>query len=279
VRIYETRDELFVVDDRGRLMRLSGASSAVGRELLAELRVPRRPADLLSRTRGDERKLAREVLSFLTESGCVVGPAAAGAGRPHPANASRVVLALTGGVVAAHAPALAEMLMGRGLRVRVAATPSALRFVSALALEALTHEPVVRSRWPSDVRSIVPHLELAQWAHVVVVYPATATTLSRIARGDCSSIVSALAVSARCPVILVPAMNEAMFDAPAVQRNLATLREDGFLLMHPSLGYEVALAPSERTLRWGAAPTVQSVAVVTEAVLRVGDSSGKAPDE
>src|ERR1019366_9469412 len=180
---------------------------------------------------------------------------------------SRVVLALTGGVAAAHAPALTEMLLGRGVRVRIAATPSALRFVSALALEALTHEPVVRSRWPSDVRAMVPHLELARWADVVLVYPATATTLSRIARGDCSSLVSAVAISTRAPVVLVPAMNEAMFDAPSVRRNLAQLREDGFLVMHPSLGYEVAVAPLERTLRYGAAPTVQSVALVTEAVL------------
>jgi phosphopantothenoylcysteine synthetase/decarboxylase len=160
------------------------------------------------------------------------------------------------------------MLLGCGFRVRIAATPSALRFVSALALEALTHEPVVRSRWPSDVRTVVPHLELARWADVVVVYPATATTLSRIARGDCSSLVSALAISARVPVIVTPAMNEAMLDAPSVRRNLAQLRQDGFIVMHPSLGYEVAVAPQERTRAYGAAPTVQSVARVTEAVLR-----------
>jgi phosphopantothenoylcysteine synthetase/decarboxylase len=79
--------------------------------------------------------------------------------------------------------------------------------------------------------------------------------------------VSAVAVSARVPVILAPAMNEAMLDAPSVRRNLEQLRADGFFVMHPSLGYEVAVAPAERTLRWGAAPTVQSVALVVEAVL------------
>ncbi|MGH7297745.1 MAG: flavoprotein, partial [Polyangiaceae bacterium] len=159
-------------------------------------------------------------------------------------------------------------LLGRGLRVRVAATPSALRFVSALALEALTHEAVVRSRWPVQVGAPVPHLELARWADVVVVYPATATTLSRIARGDCSSVVSALAISARAPVLLAPAMNEAMLDAPSVRRNLAQLRDDGFIVMHPSLGYEVAAAPTDRRLRYGAAPTVQNVVRVVEATLR-----------
>ena len=268
VRIYEREDELSVLDDRGRVARLTGASCVIARELLDACRVPREPKELLARFVGKRRQLASQVLSLLQEGGVLVEPARAAVESSPPKEAFRVVLALTGGVVAAHAPALTEMMLGRGFHVRVAATPSALRFVSALALEALTHEPVVRSRWPSDVRTMVPHLELARWADVVLVYPATATTLSRIARGDCSSLVSALAISARAPVILVPAMNEVMFDAPSVRRNLATLREDGFILMHPSLGYEVAVAPSERALRHGAAPTVQSVVLVTEAVLR-----------
>jgi phosphopantothenoylcysteine decarboxylase/phosphopantothenate--cysteine ligase len=80
--------------------------------------------------------------------------------------------------------------------------------------------------------------------------------------------VSALAVSARVPVLLAPAMNEAMLDAPAVRRNLATLREDGFLVLHPSFGYEVAAAPGDRAPSYGAAPTVQTVALLTEVVLR-----------
>jgi phosphopantothenoylcysteine decarboxylase/phosphopantothenate--cysteine ligase len=204
---------------------------------------------------------------MLKEGGAVVD-AAPSAGPPRAASVDgpRVVLALSGGVVAAHAPALTEMLLARGFQVRTTATPSALRFVSALALEALTHEPVVRARELDELG------ELAHWAQLVVVYPATAATLSRIARGECSSVVSvlsALAISAHVPVILAPAMNEAMWDAPAVQRNLQALRGDGFIVMHPSLGYEVAVAPSERGLAFGAAPTVQTVALVAEAVLRL----------
>jgi hypothetical protein len=269
VRIYERADELSVVDDGGRLLRLSGAACTIARELLEQLRVPSQPREILARLGSRRRKLAGQVLAALSEAGALVEPSRSARARSEPPEATRVVLGLSGGIVAAHAPALTEMLLGRGLRVRVAATASALRFVSPLALEALTHEPVVRSRWPSDARTPVPHLELARWAEVVVVYPATATTLSRIARGDCSTVVAALAVSTRAPVILAPAMNEAMFDAPAVRRNLATLRDDGFILVYPSLGYEVAVAPEDRTqLAYGAAPTVQTVALVTEAVLR-----------
>jgi hypothetical protein len=268
VRIYERKDELRILDDRGRVARLTGESSAIARELLEQCRVPRDAQALLARIAAKRRTLAGQVLSVLREGGALVEPSRAVVEEEPAAQAFRVALALTGGIVAAHAPALTEMLLGRGFRVRIAATPSALRFVSALALEALTHEPVIRSRWPRHVAAMVPHLELARWADVVVVYPATATTLSRIARGDFSSLVSALAISTRAPVILVPAMNEAMLDAPSVRRNLAILREDGFILMHPSLGYEVATAPWDRALRYGAAPTVQSVAQVTEAVLR-----------
>ena len=103
---------------------------------------------------------------------------------------------------------------------------------------------------------------------MVVVYPATATTLSRIARGDCSTAVSALAISTQAPVILVPAMNEAMLRAPAVQRNLTQLKQDGFWITHPSIGYEVAETPALRKPAFGAAPPVQAVVDVVEAVFQ-----------
>jgi hypothetical protein len=279
VRIYERRDELTLVDGGGRVMHLSSPASVIARELLEECRIPRERAGLLVRFRGARRAVAESVLAALEEAGALVGGAPS-VDPPAAGEELRVVLALSGGIVAAHAPALTEMLLAQGVRVRIAATASALRFVSARALEALTHEPVVRSLWPSPgaTGAPVPHLELAKWAHAVVVYPATATTLSRIARGDCSTIVSAIAVSARVPVLLAPAMNEAMIDAPAVRRNLATLREDGFLVLHPSFGYEVAAAPGERAPSYGAVPTVQTVAFVTEVVLReTREAARKAP--
>jgi phosphopantothenoylcysteine decarboxylase / phosphopantothenate---cysteine ligase len=207
------------------------------------------------------------VLALLASAGAVVGAPGEHA-REISADGKHVVLALSGGMAAAYAPAVTELLIAQGLQVRIAATPAALRFVRRMPLEALTHHPVAARPWPHDPREPVPHLALSSWADVVVVYPATATTLSRIARGDCSTVVSAIAISARCPVILVPAMNEAMFDAPSIQRNLAGLREDGFILMHPSLGYEVAQEPTQRRPAFGAAPVLQAVVEVTVEVLR-----------
>ena len=107
----------------------------------------------------------------------------------------RVVLGLTGAVASMHAPAQIQRLQQHGCEVRVAATEEALKFVHAEAIAALTHRPVVRGLWPSDGQHVVPHIELAQWADAVIVSPASATTIARIATGDHSSIVAAVALA------------------------------------------------------------------------------------
>jgi phosphopantothenoylcysteine decarboxylase/phosphopantothenate--cysteine ligase len=152
--------------------------------------------------------------------------------------------------------------------VRVAATTAALRFVTKLAFEAQTHEPVIGTLWPTaGGPRTVPHIDLARWADVVLVYPATATTLSRIARGDCSNIVSATAIATRSPVIVVPGMNRAMYEAPSTQRNVRQLKRDGFFVAHPAFGYEVADAPNDRVPVFGPPPPVHAVVEIIEAVL------------
>jgi hypothetical protein len=253
VRAYEGRQQLRLLGDDGRWFSFDGDSAGLVATMLDELREPRGENELLQRVAelgGAKEPTAavREALLVLKTAGAV-RTAPPRSTRRKEREPRRVVVALAGGVAAAHAPALAEHLHARECQVRFAATPSALRFVSRLALEAITHERVVGSMWPEagdPTSAAVPHLALARWAELVVVYPATATTVSRIARGDCSSIVSALAISARVPVMIVPAMNAAMLEAPAVQRNLGQLKEDGFFVVHPAVGYEVADAPNAR---------------------------------
>jgi hypothetical protein len=269
VHVYERRDELTIVDHAGRAQRLTGDSATLARAVLDHLRTPQTPDDVrahVAELTGSRDGLAvvDELLMLLQTTGVVVANERA----PDPPRGANVVLAIGGGVVAAHAPALTELLLGRGHRVRVCATKSALRFVRSLPLRALTHERVIKGLWPRGELEIVPHLALARWADVTLVYPATATTLSRIARGDCSTIVSAVAISTRKPVVLVPAMNSDMFDAPAVQRNLAQLRDDGFVIMHPSRGYEVAESPTDRAPSFGAAPPLPAIVDVVDVVLR-----------
>lgn len=273
IRAYDHLDETTLLGRDGVARRFSGDSAALVREVLGFVASPRTPAELLAHLRelsGTEVSAGgaiEEAVALLADAGAIERePRRAPA--PRRAARTRVVLALAGGVAAAFAPTLCDALLARGFEVRVAATKSALRFVSALALEAITHHPVVESLWPRPGGPRVPHLDLAGWAEILVVYPATATTISRIAQGVCSTVVSAAAISTRAPVLVVPSMNEAMYTAPSVDRNLAQLREDGFFVAHPSCGVEVAEPPDARVPMLGAAPPIDAVVDLVESIAR-----------
>jgi SAM-dependent methyltransferase/3-polyprenyl-4-hydroxybenzoate decarboxylase len=276
VRAFDRGDTTTVLGDHGDVLRFSGESAELVRAILAAVVAPQTRESLLARlselAETEVRWLGAvaDTMTHLEAAGVVrrdplgVGGSQArtvqrGAGR-------RVVLGLTGAVAASFAPGLVQALQARGHEVRVAATKSALRFVGALALEALTHAPVVASVLPSDPRAPVPHLTLARWADLVVVWPATATSIARLATGACDTIVAATAIATRAPVLVVPSMNESMYLAPAVQRNLATLTDDGFTVAHAGCGFEVADAPARRRLVIGSAPPVDAVADLVDAV-------------
>jgi phosphopantothenoylcysteine decarboxylase len=170
---------------------------------------------------------------------------------------AHVAVCVTGAVGAVYTPPFVERLVAAGHEVRVAMTRSARRFISARSFRAITHRPVATSLWKGTPKEPAPHVAIARWADVVVVYPCTATTLARLAIGDCSELVSAIATTTRAPVLLVPSMNLEMWRAPAVTENLERLRAHGFFVAHPATGHEVADAPAERVRRGGvAAPAV-----------------------
>jgi 3-polyprenyl-4-hydroxybenzoate decarboxylase/SAM-dependent methyltransferase len=180
----------------------------------------------------------------------------------------RVVLGVSGAVAAVDAPELVRGLQSSGCEVRVALTRNAARLVSRAALEAITHHQVCTGLWQRDARAPVPHVNLAEWAELVIVYPASATTLSRIATGDCSDLVAAIVAATRAPVVVVPSMNDAMYRSPAVQANLATLRAHGRHVVHPALGVEVAHRPHARAAMLGAAPPAGAVLDIVRHLLR-----------
>ena len=279
LRVFEGREMLCVMGRDGSVRRFDGASAILASIVLDALREPHTREEIHAHVAslgepGQSTAVVDQVLAAFDEAGMLAPDAPAVA----PARLEgKVVLGLTGGFAVAHAPALVEILSSRGFTVRIAATPSALRFVSALALEAMTHERVISDPWPTDPKTSVPHLELSTWADLVVICPATATTISRIAQGDCCSVVSAVAISTRAPVLVVPAMNASMIDAPSVRRNLAQLQEDGFFVALPSLGYEVAEPPADRKPSFGAAPPVAYVADIAESVLRVTSAQAAPP--
>src|SRR5207302_9670212 len=121
-----------------------------------------------------------------------------------------------------------------GHDVRVVPTPSALRFVGAATFEALSGNPVTTHVW-SDVHEVA-HVRIGQSADLVVVAPATAALLARAAAGRADDLLAATLLTARCPVVFAPAMHTEMWEHPATQDNVATLRSRGVVVLEPAVG-------------------------------------------
>lgn len=146
----------------------------------------------------------------------------------------RVILGVSGGIAAYKAVLLLRLLTESGHSVRVVPTESALRFVGAPTWEALSGQPVTTSVF-DDVPG-VQHVALGQSADLVVVAPATADLLSRMATGRSDDLLTATLLTARCPVLVAPAMHTEMWQHPAVVANVATLRERGVTVLDPASG-------------------------------------------
>ena len=210
-----------------------------------------------------------ELLALLVEVGALITGADAEPASQAPRQSTRrIVLCLSGAIAAMHAPSLVLLLQHRGFEVRVVATDDALRFVRREAIEALVHHRVLSELFADEGGFSVPHIELSRWAEVVLVWPASGTTLSRLATGDYSSLVSAVALSARVPVVVVPSMNGAMHASPATRRNIEQLIDDGMYVVHPATGIEVADPPDRRAPAFGPAPPHDIVVQLVENILR-----------
>jgi SAM-dependent methyltransferase len=283
VRIYDVGDTTVLLGPDGVASELRGPSAELARAVLGLVLRPCTRAELLAqleRLTGaaiDDTRVIDELLALLEARGALVRDAGPPARAPCGTRA-RLVLAICGAIASAFTPGLVALLQARGFEVRVVATEAALRFVGVEALEALVHHPVRSSLWPEGSGMRVPHLELGRWADAVLVAPATATTLARLAGGDHSNLVSALALSTRAPVVLVPSMNVDMYAEPAVQRNLETLVADGFYVVHPGSGHEVADSPSARRSMLGPAPPDRVIVELLAAILRrAGPREPQAP--
>src|SRR4051794_1254441 len=145
-----------------------------------------------------------------------------------------VVLGVSGGIAAYKAASLLRLMTESGLRVRVVPTEAALQFVGAPTWSALSGQKVSTNVW-DDVHE-VPHVRLGQSADLVVVAPATADLLARAATGRSDDLLTATLLTARCPVLYAPAMHTEMWQHPATQANVATLRERGAVVLDPAVG-------------------------------------------
>ncbi|MEU3223437.1 bifunctional phosphopantothenoylcysteine decarboxylase/phosphopantothenate--cysteine ligase CoaBC [Streptomyces sp. NPDC006976] len=146
----------------------------------------------------------------------------------------KVVLGVSGGIAAYKACELLRRLTESGHDVRVVPTGSALHFVGAATWSALSGHPVSTEVW-NDVHE-VPHVRIGQHADLVVVAPATADMLARAAHGLADDLLTNTLLTARCPVVFAPAMHTEMWEHPATQENVATLRRRGAVVIEPAVG-------------------------------------------
>ncbi len=180
----------------------------------------------------------------------------------------RILLGVSGGVAAYKAAYLARRLIERGAVVRTVMTASAAEFLGPQTLAAITGTAPVCTLFGGDDPS--PHTSLARWADVVVVAPATAATLARIANGLSEDALSAAVLAAwGTPVILAPAMHTEMWEHPAVVRNMGSLTADGYTIVGPETG---ALAGGDEGVGRMAEP--EEIVSVVVGMLRSGDLDG-----
>lgn len=145
-----------------------------------------------------------------------------------------ILLCVTGGIAAYKAIELASMLYKSGFTIRTVLTPSAKRFVSSINFAAITHNSVHESLWEDS--DPIPHINLADWADLIVVAPATANSIAKAVQGLADDLLSSLLLAHQKPVLWVPAMNVHMFENPITQRNLTLLRDMGHYILSPASG-------------------------------------------
>lgn len=148
----------------------------------------------------------------------------------------RVVLGVTGSIAAYKAVALARELASDGAEVTTVMTANAARFVTPLSFQTVTRNRVITDLWSAVDSFDAEHVALARQTDCVVVAPATANILAKVACGIADDALSCLLMTVKCPVLFAPAMNTGMFLSPAVQRNLKTLVDSGCQFVGPGRG-------------------------------------------
>lgn len=148
----------------------------------------------------------------------------------------KLLLIITGGIAAYKTPELVRRLKDVGAEVRVVMSEGAQAFITPLTLQAVSGNPVHTSLLDPAAEAAMGHIELARWADLIVVAPASASAMARLAHGFADDLFSTLCLATDAPVALVPAMNRLMWSAPATQRNLHLLQQDGKLIWGPAEG-------------------------------------------
>ncbi|MGX6441999.1 bifunctional phosphopantothenoylcysteine decarboxylase/phosphopantothenate--cysteine ligase CoaBC [Neobacillus sp. K501] len=149
----------------------------------------------------------------------------------------KILLCVTGGIAVYKAAALTSKLVQSGAEVKVILSDSAAKFVSPLTFQALSRNEVYTDTFEEKNPSVIAHIDLADWADLILVAPATANTIAKLANGIGDNMITTTLLAATAPVWIAPAMNVHMYDHPAVKKNIATLADYGYQFIEPSEGY------------------------------------------
>ncbi len=149
--------------------------------------------------------------------------------------AKLIVLGITGGIAAYKAAELARLLMKQGLQVQVAMTEAACHFITPATMQALTGRPVLVNQWDAANNGMA-HIDTSRAADAILIAPATADFIAKLAHGLADDLLSTLCLARDCPLLIAPAMNKQMWSNPATQRNVARLERDGVTLLGPCSG-------------------------------------------
>lgn len=152
-------------------------------------------------------------------------------------NQKKVAVYVTGGIAAYKALLFVRLLIKEGAQVKVAMTQSACQFVSPLTFQVLTKEKVMVDTFDENDSSVVQHIHFADWTELAIVIPATANTIAKIAHGIADNFVTSALLATTAPKVIVPAMNEHMWENPATLRNCVQLQKDGVIMIEPSEGF------------------------------------------
>src|SRR5579863_1948404 len=148
----------------------------------------------------------------------------------------RILLGVTGGIAAYKSAELVRRLIEHGAQVQVVMTSAAREFVTPTTFQALSGRPVRTDLWDAAAEAAMGHIELARWAELVLVAPASADFLARLATGQADDLLATLCLATQAPIAVAPAMNHIMWSAAATRANVATLTQRGVQVWGPAAG-------------------------------------------
>lgn len=153
-----------------------------------------------------------------------------------PLKKKKIIIGLTGGIAAYKIPNLIRLLIKSDNDVQTIMTRAATKFITELTIETVSRRPVAKEMFPEDQFIATHHIDLAEWSDLMVIAPATANFIGKIASGVCDDLLTTVVCATKSPVLIVPAMNSNMYLNPITQKNIELLKSVGYLFMDPAVG-------------------------------------------